>query len=181
MTIKFFSFLTKMGLLSIVMMLIYASVQQVYRMTANDPQIQTVRDLSMDLSAGRSPIRHFPMDSVDITKSADLFVVIYDQEERPLRSSGFVDGRIPRLPAGVFEVAKKQGEDWVSWEPSRGVRLAMVVAYISSPHPVFVAAGRSLAETENRVNNLSLMVLLAWLAGALLQLARKPFLLGLPV
>ena len=79
-----------------------------------------------------------------------------------------MDGQIPSLPKGVFEYARQHGEDRITWSPRRGVRVAMVVEFAAAAHPYFVAAGRSLQETELRVSSLSSMVLIAWGLAALI-------------
>ena len=83
--------------------------------------------------------------------------------ENPVRSSGYLDGKMPELPAGVFDFAKTQGEHEVTWQPRNGVRMAMVIISSNSFPVGFVAAGRSLQEIEVREHNLITMVFLGWI------------------
>jgi len=153
---------SKLAIIAVVMLLIYASVQQTYRSNANDPQLQMARDISTNLAAGKSIENIFPKDSIDISRSLSAFVVLYDKKNVPVRSSGFLNGRVPQLPQGVFDFAKSHGEDVITWQPQRNARMAMVVVDVQSADIGFVAAGRSLNEVETRESNLVKMVFLCW-------------------
>ena len=102
-------------------------------------------------------------DTIDIAQSLSTFVALYDANGKPLRSSGYLDGKMPELPAGVFDFAKSHGEHQVTWQPRSGVRMAMVIISSNSSPVGFVAAGRSLQEVEVREHNLVTMVFLGWI------------------
>ncbi len=163
-----------MALVSIFFLLLYTTVQQCYRMQANDPQIQVAGDLAHRLGA------HIPIpaglvpDSIDLDQGAGLFLEFYDGRDHPVFSTATLGGRVPVLPSGVLGAARKQGEDRITWEPRRGVRLATVVRYTGNPRTPFVVAGRSLRDTEDRIGNLGLMVLLGWLLSLSLILIHYP-------
>jgi hypothetical protein len=144
--------------------LIYTSVQQSHRSAANDPQLQMARDIANSLNNNRSPNRLFA-DSIpiDISKTLAPFVVLYNKNGEPVQSTGLLDGNFPKLPNGVFDFSRKNQEDVITWQPRRGIRMAMVVEYVQSPNISFVAVGRSLLEVENRVQNLTFMVFIAWI------------------
>jgi len=88
---------------------------------------------------------------------------MYDKQYQPIRSSGFLDGKFPQLPAGVFEYVKAHGEERITWQPRKGIRMAMVVLEAAYPAAGFIALGRSLNEIESREAQLSTMVLMCWL------------------
>jgi hypothetical protein len=155
--------LGSIAVITAILLFIYAAVQQNYRSNANDPQLQMARDISQRLRAGKSLENVYPKDSVDISKSLAVFAVLYDNNERPLKTSAFLDGHIPQLPKGVFEFTRLHGEDVITWQPWKGVRIAMVVISVQSPGAGYIAVGRSLKEVEIRENNLVLMGLLCWL------------------
>lgn len=160
---KILSTLSTIAVLTVILLLIYAAVQQTYRTSANDPQIQIARDIAMFLKE-QKPIEHiFPVDSIDISKSPGVFAVLYDSNSKPVKSSGFINGMIPQLPAGVFDFVKSHKEDMVTWQPQPGIRMAMVVVAVQSPNVSFVAVGRSLNEVEVREGNLLTMVIISWL------------------
>ncbi|HVZ57497.1 MAG TPA: hypothetical protein VG870_12605 [Chitinophagaceae bacterium] len=144
--------------------LIYVTVQQNYRMSANDPQLQQARDMARQLGSGRSLQSLVPSDSVDLRESLGLFRGIYDSGGKPIACNGYLEGKPAPIPAGVFTRAGSQGEDAVTWQPRRGIRMALVVEAARLPGTGFAVAGRSLAEVERRIDNLGWMVFLVWLA-----------------
>jgi hypothetical protein len=161
------SIISTLGLLArmtLILGSLYLAVQQSYRMGANDPQIQMAQDIADRISEGRSVDHYFAGDTLDIARSLGLFVSQYDAGGAPLRSTGFLHGEMPRLPGGVFAFTKEYGEDRISWQPERGVRMALVIAKIPGANSGFVASGRSLAEVESRVSNLGEIVFIAWIA-----------------
>lgn len=144
------------------MLLVYASVQQGYRSTANDPQIQIARDLSIALENGKSINIFSDTDAIDLTKSLAIFTEIFDAAGKPVQSTGFINGQLPQPPNGVFDFTNANEEDIITWQPQPDIRLAMVFEKISGKG--FIAAGRSLKETEFRTGNLVKMIFIAWIA-----------------
>lgn len=146
--------------------LIYVSVQHSHRSGANDPQLQIALDLKNAIESDRSTEQWMPVDSVDISKSLSVFSTLYNKNGEPLRSTGFLDGQLPRLPKGVFDFTAKCGKNVVTWQPRADVRMAMVVEAVNSQQTSFVAVGRSLKEIEKRESTLFTMVVVAWLVCA---------------
>lgn len=141
---------------------IYVTVQQCYRSGADDPQIQLVRDINLKLHTGKSIDRFFD-DSINIAQSLSPFVVLFNENGKPLRSSGYLNDKMPELPADVFDFTKANGEHNVTWQPQSGVRIAMVILYSNSSPAGFIAAGRSLQEVEIREHNMVVMILIGWI------------------
>jgi len=160
---KQISFLTAAALVTVIMLLIYATVQQVYRTGLDDPQTQLVKDIGLQLEQGRSAQMVVNDDSFDITRSLSPFIILYDAQGKPLRSNAFLDGKMPEVPVGVFEEVKRNGEHAFSWQPRKGVRMAMVIIKTNAMPVQFVAAGRSMAAVEQRIKNLVTMVFIAWI------------------
>lgn len=150
-------------ILSIVMLLIYATVQQSYRTAADDPQIQMAQDASAKIEQGKPADNIFQTDTIDIAHSLSPFIVLYDAAGTPLESTGYLNGKMPKLPPGVFDFAKKNGGHNVTWQPQNDVRMAMVLIHVNSSPVQFVAAGRSLTEVEIRESGLRKMVFLGWI------------------
>jgi hypothetical protein len=142
--------------------LMYISVQQQYRKTANDPQVQLAEDLAQKLERGKPVEKLFPADTVDLSRSLGLFAVFYNEAGQPVRSSAILDGRPPRLPAGVFAFTKAYGEDRVSWQPRKDVRMAMVIVRTATSTVAYVATGRSLNEVEDREASLAKILVIGW-------------------
>jgi hypothetical protein len=157
-----FNYLALSIIITVVFVVIYATVQQTYRTAANDPQIQMARDISAKLQKGKS-IENFFTDTIDIAESLSSFTVFYNADGRAIRSSGFLDDNMPKLPAGVFNNAKVNGEHDVTWHPQEGVRMAMVLVHTKSLPVSYVACGRSLKETEVREGDLMKMLFMGWI------------------
>jgi hypothetical protein len=143
----------------------YVAVQQNYRMSANDPQVELAQNDAAALSAGTSPEQIVPSTSVEIGKSLSTFTLIFDANGNVLASSALLDGKTPSIPAGSLTAALKTGENRVTWQPRTGLRFATVIdAYTSPAGKGYVLVGRSLREAEARIDNLTLMLTLTWLA-----------------
>jgi hypothetical protein len=144
-----------------IFMTIYATVQQAHRSAANDPQLQLARDIEARINSGKYFGHLLPDDTIDLSSSLATFVTLYNSNGAPIESTGVLDGKFPQLPSGVFDFAKTNKEDVVTWEPKEGVRIATV---LESTKNGFVAVGRSLTEVEIRESSLIKMVAIGWLA-----------------
>ncbi len=158
--ISFFTYLVFTGLISVLILLIYAAVQQGYRTAANDPQLQIARDISFAMKQNKPPGSFMKYDTVDLNQSLSIFISVYDMNGKMLQSTGLLNGQPPSLPRGVFDYTKQHGEDLISWQPQKGVRIALVVEFVNGVG--FVAAGRSLLEVEKREKNLFTMCAIAF-------------------
>src|ERR1043165_420741 len=85
--------------------LLYAAVQQNYRQSANDPQIQLSEDIAEKLLSGQTYAHLIYPDQVDISKSLSTFIIVYDGEGKVLFSNVTLDGQTPQVPRGVLETA----------------------------------------------------------------------------
>jgi hypothetical protein len=146
---------------TVLILLVYASVQQSYRQGADDPQVQLAYELNNRLQRGQSIDRLMP-DSIELSESLGVFAAFYGPDLLPLRSSGLLHGQLPRIPSGVLDYVKTHGQERVSWQPEHQVRMALVVLRSQSPNVAFVVVGRSLMEIEQREANLRTMALLCW-------------------
>lgn len=152
--------------LSITMLsaLVYLAVQQNFRQTANDPQIQMAEDAATQLEGGAQSQAVVGAGKVDMARSLAPFLIVYDDAGRVVASSVQLDGQTPSLPEGVFSAVRQSGEDRLTWQPQEGVRSATVVTHFGGAHSGFVLAGRSLREVEKRASQLTQVVGLAWIA-----------------
>ena len=147
-------------------LLVYATVQQSFRTGANDPQVQLAEDATSQLASGTRPesLRAIVASpSVDMEQSLATFVIVYNERGTVLVGTGILDGRVPVPPAGVFAFAREHGEERVSWQPTRRVRIAAVVRHSTAAQGAFVLAGRSLREIEARELSLRTMCAIAWM------------------
>lgn len=142
---------------------VYLVVQQNYRLSANDPQIQIAEDAENALKEGKSAKNSDDLiEKIDIEKSLATYMIEYDKTGALVIGNGYVDGKNAELPRGVYDYAKQHGEDRFTWQPKKGVRSAGVLVYYKGKNEGFVFAGRSLRETEKRIDLLTKQVGLAW-------------------
>jgi hypothetical protein len=138
---------------------VFVAVQQNYRTSANDPQIQLAHDAADSLSSGTTTaVLLQNMQPIDIARSLAPFEIIYDHSGHELTSTGKLHGATPVLPAGVQDYTKTHGEDRFTWQPQAGVREAAVLVHQGQ---YYVLAARSLREVEQREHQLTLMAGLA--------------------
>jgi hypothetical protein len=139
--------------------LAYAAVQQNYRQSANDPQIQIAEDIADAINTGKAQPDSIvsPEPTADISSSLATFAAIYSATGTPVGSSVSLDGKLPTLPSRIFDYARLHKEDHLTWQPKAGVRIAAVVVYFGGANPGFVLVGRSLREIEIREGQTELM------------------------
>lgn len=159
-----FAWLTLGALATAVCLLVYLVAQQMWRQSANDPQIQLARDAAAALAAGKPADAVVPRDTVDMERSLAPFLIVLDDNGKVLAASGQLRGSVPGVPRGVLTFVRDKGEERVTWQPIGGVRIASVVVSYSGTSQGFVLAGRSLQETEGRVQKFQSLVGVAWLA-----------------
>lgn len=142
--------------------LVFVAVHQSIRQNANDPQIQMSEDSARLLENGEKPEDVTPKAEVDISKSLSVFLIIFDDQGKPVASSAVLKGRIPSPPMGVFDNVRSKGKGRLTWEPSPGIRIAAVITKYNGANPGFVLAGRSIREVEAREHTLFVEVAAAW-------------------
>lgn len=157
--------------------LVYVAVQQSFRQSANDPQIQLSQDAASLLNTGVTPEAiKFPQlsvsdDVVNLQESLAPFFLIADENGKTVAGNGFLNGELPDLPIGVYDFVKNHGEDRVTWQPQADVREAAVVtSYKNGDKSGYVVVGRSLREVEARESQLRQEVLLAWFVAVSISL-----------
>ncbi len=143
--------------------LVYAAVQHEERMDANDPQVLMAEQDRDALAMGAQPGAVVGGISIDMSQSLGAYVIVYNNLGVPIASSATLAGKVPVIPQGVFSYLRAHGEDRFTWEPSPGVRSAVVADYFSGKASGFVISGRSLRETESREHDLGVLTLIAWL------------------
>ncbi|HEY2981572.1 MAG TPA: hypothetical protein VGJ22_10350 [Anaerolineales bacterium] len=140
--------------------LAYVSVQQAYRQSADDPQIQMAEDTAAALEAGRPVDEVLPAETIDIAHSLAPFYVVFAETGEPVAATGSLNGEMPRLPDGVLAYARENGQHRLTWQPAGDTRIATVIV---PSRDGFVLAGRNLREVEAREEQVSRFAVLAWL------------------
>ncbi|MEP7133782.1 MAG: hypothetical protein ABI904_02500 [Chloroflexota bacterium] len=141
-------------------MLAYATVQQVYRQGANDPQIQMAVDAAYMLEQGKPIDEVIPNDVIDMERSLAPFYVVYNLTEQPVAGTGYLNDSLQTLPPGVLEYTSEEGQDRITWQPQPNVRIAAVIVPYKDG---YVLAGRNLSEVEDRESQTSLFVDVTWI------------------
>ena len=156
---------TASALFCLVILLVYATVQQTYRSAANDPQMQLARDIAEDIKYTRE-YRYYLNTTIDPRQSLGTFMQLYNEKGQLLFSGGTINGKAPQIPKGVLENANQYSENAVTWQPAADVRLATVAEYTMKPDTAYVVVARSMQEVELRESRLTQMIILSWIVGA---------------
>ena len=140
--------------------LAYATVQQSQRHDADDPQIQMAEDAAAALNDGTALDAVVPKAQVEMSTSLAPFIVVYDNNGKPVVSSGLLNGAMPAYPMGALNAAKQSGENRVTWQPDADTRIASVVIPYNNG---FVMAGRSLREVEKHESQTEMFAAATWI------------------
>ena len=157
-----FAFLPLALAITLLCLIFYTAIQQSYRISANDPQIQLAEDIATQLANGNPSAYYIPPVKIDISKSLGTFIMIFDSNGKLVNSSASLDGKSPQIPVGLFGTAKKSGETRITWQPQKNARIALVVVHYKNAKEGFVAIGRSLREVEKRIDSLTKIVFFGW-------------------
>jgi hypothetical protein len=142
--------------------LVYVTVQQALRQSANDPQIQMAEDAAEALSEGASAESVVSPNRIDVSRSLAPFTVVFDQDGRVVASSGLLHRQPLNLPTGVLDNVRLHGDSRLTLQPESGVRIASVIVKYDGARPGFVLAGRSMRELESRTAQIRIFVAIAW-------------------
>ena len=153
-------FLILAVLITLICVLVFGVSQQIYRQSANDPQVQISEDMASYASSGKDLSAVMPKMETDISQSLVWFVMFFDDSGKVVASNAKLDGQTPIVPVGVLEHAKISGQNRVTWQPKEGVRIAAVITKYNGGE---VLVGRSLRETESRIHALGKKVMIAWI------------------
>ena len=145
--------------ISCVLGVVYWVVQQDMRIGANDSQIQMAEDTASALQSNKQIT--FSQENIDISQSVAPFIMTFDANGNLRSSEAVLNGKAPVVPSGIFSFAKSNGEDRLTWQPEKGVRIAAVVVPYTNG---FVLAGRNIREVEKREDQLLRQIIFGWLA-----------------
>jgi hypothetical protein len=153
--------------ISLVSLMIYGVSQQEFRQTANDPQVQVAENIASAWAKGVQPEGLLTSGDTEMATTSGVFAILYDLSKKPLLASVKLNSKVPTIPAGVLDQAKEEGEYRVTWQPGPTLREATVVRYVADKG--YVVVGRSLAETERRIDHIGMLVTLGWIGTLLLS------------
>jgi len=142
--------------------IIYVTVQQNFRLSANDPQIQMAQDAAIAIDKGADPKNLAGTNApLEISTNLSPFLVVYDPSGNLVAGGATLNGKPLKIPQGVIDYIRKNGRDAASWQPEPGVRQAMV-GVSTAKRDYIVVAGRSLGPTEERIGRLGEQVAFGW-------------------
>jgi hypothetical protein len=150
-----------MFLVTFTCMLTYLVTQQILRLGANKLPVQLAIETSIKLKSGQSAKDAIPAEIIDITKSLNTFVMVYDKDKNLIAASGMMGSIEPVYPKGVLSYVDKIGEERVTWQPQVGLRFATVAIKVDDN---YIIAASSLLETEKLIGIVGRLVSMAWLA-----------------
>jgi len=150
--------------------LVYFTVQQSLRQSANDPQIQMAEDAASALAHGAAEDSVLPTNRVGIESSLAPFTIVFSSTGDVVAASALLHGRNLQLPAGVLDYVRTHGENRLTLQPEPSVRIASVIQRYEGPRSGFVLAGRSLREVEIREHQTRTFVAMAWVISAAVSL-----------
>jgi len=141
---------------------VYVNDQQLLREGANEPQLAMAQDLANAL--GASPGATTTDAMVQIELSLSPYVVVYDSYGNPVGGTGLLEGVLPAIPSGIFDVIRgKDSPDLLTWQPEAGVREAIAVVPVNGGAGGFVMGGRSLEYVEHEESALTRRTAFGWL------------------
>ena len=143
----------------------YIGLQQALRIAADHPQVELARAVAARLNGGASPASVVAGDPVELRTSSATYLIVVDSRGAVLATSAQLDGGAVVPPSGIFDFVRDHGEDVITWQPSAGVRSAIVVDAFDGG---YVVAGRSLRWTEDAESTLELAVVGAWAIAVIL-------------
>lgn len=155
--------------------LIYVTVQQNYRQSANDPQIQLAEDIAAAVANGVKPADLTAGGNTDMAKSLATYLIVVDKTNKVLAANAELNGKTPTVPDGVLAGARQGTQERVTWQPANGVRSAIVAMAVPKGDGQVVVVGRSLREVEVRESQLTIMVLGSWIVAFFGSLAIVSF------
>jgi hypothetical protein len=150
-------------------LLVFWALQQNYRLNANDPQIQMAQDAADYLKDG-GPVSFASQSKLEMSKSLSPFLMLYDSNKKLVDYSAVLQGKPAAIPTGALDTAKKLGENKITWQPQRGVRIATVIVYYKGTKEGYALVGRSLKEVEKRIDMLLYGVIATWFITIVLTL-----------
>ncbi len=154
----------------------FLGLNQNYRSSANDPQIQYIQGIVDYLTGAEAkPEDVTGTQKISVENSLDPFIIIFDTERKSVAANAQLKDGTPIPPEKRFEIKKDQnkffsyfsnnGQKRFTWVPQKGVKIAAVLDSYEKDGKLagYVLVGRNLKEIEKRTVNLGLLVTFGWL------------------
>jgi len=150
---------------SVLLLAVSVFHQQVLRRGADRQPEQLATTLSAELAHSDNRSFTLPSPPQDIGSSAWLngntaFAAVFDASGQVVASNATFDNALPQPPRGIFTTIRARGLYKVTWQPQRGVRIALTGREI--PGGGFVLAGQSLLSAEARTARFDSFLKVMW-------------------
>lgn len=149
----------------------YVMVQQTIRDEANDAPIDLAQNISETVEREPTILENQQQSqTVDPTKSDSMFIQVYKDDGSLAFSTLQIGQDKPTLSKSDLEASKNQRKAFTTWAPTNDVRLATVISRYEGNQPGYVVTGKSLAQAERRINNLTRTAALGAVAASVITL-----------
>ena len=154
-------------LCSVLLLGVYVVNQQILRRGADDQPGQIVARVRGEVAHGAdaATVLSGPkqeLSSPEWLAGKSAFGAVYDADGKVVASDATLWGELPQPPQGIFGIIRDRGWDKVTWQPQRGVRVALTG--LPLPGGGYVLAGQSLIPGEARTAQFSTLMRWVWLA-----------------
>jgi len=140
---------------------VYLVSQQSVRLGANEIPAQLATETSIKLQSGQSAKKAIPTVKVEITKSLNAFIMVFNNNKNLVATSGMIGDFQPIYPTNVLDNVSEKNDSRVTWQPTNGLRYATVAIKYSGG---YIVAARSLLETEKLIDKIGKLVCITWIA-----------------
>lgn len=142
--------------------------QQIVRIGANESVVQLAEDLARRISQDTTLPQEFPPQKIEFSKSLATFLYLFDANKALVGTTASLNNGTAIIPTGVLQKAHDKGENRVTWQPSKGVRIALVATYFKGKSEGYIAVGRNLREAERLIDTLFTLAGIGWATTLLL-------------
>ena len=147
-----------------VMAFAYVASQHYIRRSADFPQVTIASDKGQLLAEGADPSFVVGSSTLAMDQTLDTFIMVFNNSGTLVASNVKLHDKTPVPPQGVFDFTQANGQDLFTWQPSPGVRNAVVIQTYSGIHPGFILVGRSLREVESDESWVLSILVSLWIA-----------------
>jgi hypothetical protein len=153
-------------LCSVLLLGVYVVNQQILRRGADDQPGQIAARVRAELAHGADAATVLGGPKQEVSSPGWLagksaFGAVYDADGKVVASDATLWGEPPQPPQGIFGIIRDRGWDKVTWQPQRGIRVALTG--LPLPGGGYVLAGQSLIPGEARTAQFSTWMRWVWL------------------
>jgi len=130
-----------------------------------NPNTNTILGTEVETRSAPDGEMRQELSSKQWLEGTSVFAAIYDPSGHVIAGTATLHGRLPQPPKGVFDYMRAHEEDWVSWQPEVGIRVALVGQRL--PSGDFALAGQSIVRGETMEIHFNMVLWWIWVAAML--------------